>query len=163
LARSNAADKLIRLRRYAEARIEVNRAIECKKEFGHASEPWKTFHNLHNLERAEGREIPALAARRQAVEAYLAYRRDGGESTTPAGQLFDMWAQQPDAARELVAALKQKAGLPKRFVALIPALEAVLDGWRDPALADNPEIDYDDAAELLLLLETLSARAGTAG
>ncbi len=162
-ARSNAADELIRLRRSVEARIEVNRAIECKKEFGHASQPWTTFHILHNLERAEGREIPALAARRQAVEFYLAYRRDGGESTTPAGQLFDRVARQPDAAREWFAGAKQQADLPGYIVALIPALEAVLDGSRDPALADNPEIDYDDAAELLLLLETLSARAGTAG
>ena len=30
-------------------------------------------------------------------------------------------------------------------------------GDRNPALADAPELDYDDAVELVLLLEALSA------
>jgi hypothetical protein len=30
-------------------------------------------------------------------------------------------------------------------------------GARDRALADDPNLDYDDAAELLLLLETLGS------
>jgi len=34
-------------------------------------------------------------------------------------------------------------------------LLAILDGSRDPALATDPALDYDDAAELTLLLEML--------
>jgi hypothetical protein len=39
---------------------------------------------------------------------------------------------------------------------LIPLLEAVLAGSRDPALAEDPNLNYADAAELLLLIESLS-------
>jgi hypothetical protein len=34
---------------------------------------------------------------------------------------------------------------------------SVLAGSRDPALAADPNFDYDNAAELLLLLESLSS------
>jgi hypothetical protein len=36
-------------------------------------------------------------------------------------------------------------------------LQAILDGSPDTRLADDPNIDYDDAAELLLLTERLGA------
>lgn len=39
--------------------------------------------------------------------------------------------------------------------ALVPKMLAVLRGARDSALADDAEVDYRDAAELLLLLEAL--------
>jgi hypothetical protein len=39
--------------------------------------------------------------------------------------------------------------------ALIPRLQAILDGGRDPTLADDPALDHDDATELLWLLERL--------
>ena len=42
---------------------------------------------------------------------------------------------------------------------LIPILQAILDGSRDPALTDNPDLYYRDAVEVRLLLETLTARA----
>ncbi len=42
---------------------------------------------------------------------------------------------------------------------LIPSLQAILDGARDAAVADNPELDYDDAVEVRLLLEKLADRA----
>jgi hypothetical protein len=40
---------------------------------------------------------------------------------------------------------------------MLPTLQAILNGNRDPALAADPALDYDDAVELLLLLETLAA------
>jgi len=40
---------------------------------------------------------------------------------------------------------------------MIPKLQAILQGSRDPALATDPNLDYDDAAELLLLLEALGS------
>jgi len=75
--RSNIAVQLIQLGRYDDARAEIKRAIECKKPFGHVAEPWKTFGILCDIERAVGHEPAALAARRQALDAYLAYRRQG--------------------------------------------------------------------------------------
>jgi hypothetical protein len=41
---------------------------------------------------------------------------------------------------------------------LTSAVQAVLAGSRDVRLADNPNINYADAAELLLLIQSLSAR-----
>ena len=38
---------------------------------------------------------------------------------------------------------------------MIPKLQAILDGDRNAALAADPELYYDDAAELRLLLERL--------
>jgi hypothetical protein len=40
--------------------------------------------------------------------------------------------------------------------ALIPKLQALLAGSRDPGLAADPELYYRDAAEILFLLEELS-------
>ena len=45
---------------------------------------------------------------------------------------------------------------PAYLKALIPALKAILNGARDPALADDPNLDFDDAAELQFLLEDLA-------
>jgi hypothetical protein len=47
--------------------------------------------------------------------------------------------------------------------ALILRLQAILRGSRDPALADDPALRYDDAAELLLMLEKVGAAAGERG
>ena len=79
IARNNIALNLIALERQDEARRELERAVECKKPFGHVAQPWTTFDILTDLERAVGNETAALAARDQAIAAYLAHRRDGGE------------------------------------------------------------------------------------
>jgi hypothetical protein len=41
---------------------------------------------------------------------------------------------------------------------MLPKLHAILHGDRNPTLAADLALEYDDAAELLLLLETLGAR-----
>ena len=103
-----------------------------------------------------GNEPEARKARNQAMQAYLAYRRDGGESQTPGGELCALVARQPDAARGRLSELRQIPDLPAYLIPLIPVLEAVLAGSRDPALAEDPNLYYADAAELLLLIESLS-------
>jgi len=40
---------------------------------------------------------------------------------------------------------------------MLSKLCAILHGARDPTLATDPALDYGDAVELLLLLETLGA------
>jgi len=156
VTRSNIADSLIQLRRYDQAHREIERAIECKKPFGYAAEPWKSFAILCDLEHAVGNEPAAREARRQAVEAYLAYRRYGGESQTPGGRLCALVTQQPAEAGAILAQLLQDPETPTWGRTLIHALQSVLGGSREVALADDPNLNYADAVELLLLIESLS-------
>ena len=159
-ARNNIAYGLVKLKRYADARVELERAIECNKPFGHVAEPWKTFNILARIERESGNDAAARQARHKAMQAYLAYRRAGGESRVPSGKLCAAVAQDPGAVAEQLANLQRETDLPAWQRALIPALRAVLAGSRDVRLADDPNLDYDDAVELLLLIESLDKAAG---
>ncbi len=156
-ARNNLANTLIQLHRYDEARVEVQRAIECKQPFGHAAEPWKTWSILHDLEVAVGNAQAATVARQQAIDAYLAYRRDGGEPQGAGGELCEIVTdaiQQEEttqAEQELVK--HEEADDPPSFTALMAKLHTILNGDRNPALADDPALNYADAAEVRLLLE----------
>jgi tetratricopeptide (TPR) repeat protein len=151
LARSNLAHLLVNLGRFDEARPELERAIECKKPFGHVTEPWKTFNILRDLERAVGNETAAQQARANALEAYLEYRRDGG---APQNRRGESMAKDPGA---FLAGLQQQPDLSPDLKALIAPLEAILAGSRDTALAGDPNLDYDDAAELIFLIERLQS------
>ena len=159
--RNNLADTLINLQRYDEARPELLRAIECKQAFGHAATPWNAWMILHNLEQACGDKEAAGEARGKALAAYLSYRRDGGENHSGIGQFYiavSQAIQQGDTAevtQSLEAILQQD--VPDFVKVAVPKLLAVLGGERDLALADDAALDYDDAAELILLLEGLRA------
>lgn len=160
IARSQMADKLIRLGRYDEARRELERTIECDAPFGHEAEPWRTFSLLSRLEGMAGDRKAMIAARERAVDAYLRYRRDGGASQVGHGPIFEEVSRAvlDGEAAEVTAkidSMLRRRDLPAPLRALIPALEAVLAGSRDPALAADPGLYYRDAAELLLLFETL--------
>ncbi len=161
VARSNIADFLIKLKRYDDARRELVRAIECLTPFGHAVGPWKAWNALHNLETATGNPAAAAEARGKAVEAYLAYRRAGGENRDPGAQLCALVAAaiQQNAVGQAESLLSQLSGAdaPPWAGAMVPKLQAILRGERDPALADDPNLTFWwDAAELRLLLEGLA-------
>ncbi|MBI4552391.1 MAG: tetratricopeptide repeat protein, partial [Candidatus Latescibacteria bacterium] len=161
-ARNNLADTLIKLRRYDEARSELHHALECKKAFGYAAEPWTTWAVLHDLEQATGNPQAAEQARQQAMQSYLAYRRAGGESQQPGGKLCAQIAQaiqqgETTAVEQFLAQAARAADTPRRLRVMILKLQAILNGDRNPALAADPNLDYDDAAELQLLLETLGS------
>ena len=158
--RGNLAIRLIKLGRYEEARAEIERAIECFKPYGHAAEPWKAWNALHDLERAVRDHAAAEQARAEARRLFLAYRRDGGENHSSGGRLCARFAQalQIGQRAQMEALLQELADDPERsdaFKALVSALQAILGGSRDPALAENPALDYDDAVEVQLLLEVL--------
>ncbi len=164
IMRNNLAIRLIKLKRYDEARDELRRAVKCKEPFGHAAEPWKTWAILCDLERAAGDAKAAAEARRKAVEAYLAYRRAGGENQNPGAKYCADTAHaiaegKTDEARAELAQLLKRPDLPAWAKALVPALQAILDGSRAPTLANNPDLDFDDAVEVRLLLEKLPPRA----
>jgi tetratricopeptide (TPR) repeat protein len=166
--RSNAAISLRKLGRLDEARRELERAITCMRPFGHAAEPWTTFEILSDIERDAGRPEAALEARRRAIEAYLAYRRDGGEN-----QSGDITAElceellgavsvgQSAAFMQTLDQLQAEPDKPAYLVRVLSALRAILAGGRDHTLADEPALDYANAAEIRLLLEHLDKLPAT--
>lgn len=161
--RASLAITLIKLKRHDEARRELRRAIECGKPYGHAAEPWKTWMLLHNLEQATGNPQTAAQARQQAIQSYLTYRRAGGESQNPQIELYALVAQaieqeQTAEAKQYLAQLLD-ANTPVWARALISKLQAILDGDRDPALAADPALNFNDAVELQLLLEQIGGWA----
>lgn len=161
VVRSNLAFTLLRMQQYDEARRELLRAIECKEPYGHAAELWKTWHILHDLEQVSGNAEAAARARARAVESYLAYRRDGGQSMTGGAQLCAVAAQaiEQGETAELEQRLTELSGkdVAPPVRPLLAKVQAVLRGERDGALAADPELNYRDAVELQLLLEALGS------
>lgn len=159
--RSNLAETLRKLNRLADARTEIRRAIECVKQFGPEAESWIAYVILSNIERAAGKAAAAQAAQQQARAAYLAYRRNGGDNHTNSGRLALAVAQamQAGAARQVANQLQQLAADPDWAVRLpfLRALQAIVSGSRDPALANDPNLRYTEYAEIVLLLERLAA------
>jgi tetratricopeptide (TPR) repeat protein len=161
---NNLADTLRRLSRLDEARQEIRRAIECKAQFGHASEPWTSWAILAAIETDAGNTTAAAEAQGKAISCYLAYRRDGGENHDGPGRLSLDVTQALRSGDPAQAAnlLHQRAADPEAagFLPFVGALQAVVAGSRDPALADQPELDFTMAAEILLLIETPAGEQG---
>ena len=163
IRRSNLAATLSKLRRLDESRQEIRRAIECKVQFGHVAEPWKTWAILADIETDAGNPAAAAEAKRKAIACYLAYRRDGGENHDGSGRL-SLAVTQPlltgDPA-QAASLLQQLAANPDAawLLPFIHALQAIVSGSRDRSLADAPGLDYRMAAEVLMLIEAL-AQAG---
>lgn len=162
VARSNLANALIDLQYYAEARHELYRAIECKKHYGHAAQHWLTWNALYILEQATNNPQAAAEARQQSIESYLAYRCAGGHSMNPGAQLCAMAVQAIERGNtielEQVLAEDSGADVPLSAKSLISKLQAILHGDRNPALADDLNLNYDGAVELQLLLEALRVK-----
>lgn len=170
VCRSNAAATLIALGRHADARQQLQRAIACNALFGLNAEPWKTWSILRKLETAAGNPAAAAEARAKAIVAYTAARRGRWQITqgravqlcglvrailaardpaTPPDALpAEFRAQLPAQETQLraqLAAVASDPNVPPYLRALAPPLLAILDGSRDPALAADPALDYDDA------------------
>ncbi len=162
LARYGLAIPLMLLKRYDEAREEIQRSLECIKPYGHTTNPWKAWAILHLIEQAQGNQEAVARAWQMAIKLYLAYRRDGGENHDPGGRLcLAFWqAIQDNKTKEMANRLSQLASDPQidpSLRPLISKLQAILKGSRNPELAADPELEYDDAAEVLFLLEKLGA------
>jgi hypothetical protein len=61
--------------------------------------------------------------------------------------------RQPTAVAAELAELAQHLDLPDTARPILAALQSLLAGTRDPALADDPHLDYDDTAAPHLLLD----------
>lgn len=159
LRRSNLAIALCKLARLDEARQEIRRAIQCKAQFCHAAEPWKSWAILAAIETDAGNSAAAAEARDKAIASFLAYRRDGGENHSGPGRIAFAVTQILGAGNPAEAAnfLQQLAADPDAawLLPFIRALQTIVAGSRDRALADAPDLDYTMAAEILFLIETL--------
>ena len=164
IAQSNLAATLVKLQCLEEARQAIRRAIDCKAPFGHAVSPWTTWDILADIETAAGNSATAADARRQALGTFLSFRCDGGENQSGQGRLA-LAVRQALASgdpAEVAAGLQQLAA-DSRFGHQLPyltALQAITAGSRDRSLADDPGLSYDQAAEVLLLIEALEAEVG---
>jgi len=159
-ARNNLAEALRKLRRLDEARLEIRRAIECDAQFGHASEPWKTWAILAVIETDANNPTAAADAKRKALARYLDYRRDGGENQGAEGRISlavtqSLLAGDDDTVASLLQQLADDPDLPSQVRTFIGALQSIVAGSRDRTLADAPDLDYGMAAEILFLIETL--------
>ena len=158
--RGNLATALRKLRRFPEARQEIHHKIQSDKQFGHTSEPWKTWNILADIETDDGNPTAAAEARAKALDCYLAYRRDGGENHNPQGRIALAVTQalqvgDKSAIAEELQQLAADPELPDWSRPFIHALQGIVAGSRDPQLAHAPDLSYDMAAEILLLLENL--------
>ncbi|MFH0980157.1 MAG: TIR domain-containing protein [Planctomycetota bacterium] len=159
-ARNNLVIRLRKLRRLDEARQEIRWAIEGGEQFGHASQPWKSWAVLADIETDAGNPTAAAEARRKAIAGYLAYRRDGGENHSRSGRLVfeiteELRAGGPAAAASFLQQLAANPDATGPIRTFILALQAIVAGSRDRTLADAPDLDHTTAAEILFLIETL--------
>jgi tetratricopeptide (TPR) repeat protein len=163
VAQSNLAVTLNKLQRLEEARLAIRRAIECDAPFGHAAEPWKTWAILAKIETAAGNSAAAADARHQALSAFLAYRREGGENQSGSGRLAlaVLQALASGDPAEAASFLQQLTADPAwaEHLPFLSALKAIATGSRDRSLTEDPGLSYDQAAEVLLLIEVLEAEA----
>ena len=163
MAHNNLAMPLIILKKTDEARRELHKAIECLEPYRHAGQLWKTWQLLYMLEKVAGNTLDATQARQQSIESYLAYRRAGGQSGTASAQLCADAVQAISRGKmtefeQILAQLSGAETTPPSGKLLIAKLQAILQGGRDIALANDPNLDYGDAVELTLLLEKLNAQ-----
>jgi tetratricopeptide (TPR) repeat protein len=164
IAQSNLAATLVKLARLEEARLAIRRAIECAAPFGHAASPWTSWNNLAVIETAAGNSAAASDARHQALTAYLGYRRDAGENQNMSGRLalavLQVLARGNPA--EAASSLQQLTAdsVWAEHLPFLTALQAITAGSRDRSLAEDPGLYYQEAAEVLLLIEALEAEVG---
>jgi tetratricopeptide (TPR) repeat protein len=158
VALSNLALDLTNLSRLSEAREDATQAIRLQLPFGHAAEPWKTWDVLRSIETLAGRPEGAAVARAQAFEAYAAYRHDGGEPQFPLTRWIAALGGtlRAQGSAEALGLIPPSERFAENLLPVRDALLAIVSGSRDPTLAQDPRLDYDDSVELSLLLESLA-------
>jgi tetratricopeptide (TPR) repeat protein len=154
LGRQGVALVWLRLDDFDEARKEIKLAATQLESIGFSVSPWKALAILHLIEISAGNLTEAWVAWQQARDAYLAYRQQGGYAQSYGGKLVDhvlglLAQQQVDEIQSLFEQLTSDPEASASRKQLIQAMVAILNGSRDPALADDPTLDYDHAAEVL--------------
>ncbi|HRX71837.1 MAG: TIR domain-containing protein [Candidatus Competibacteraceae bacterium] len=164
-SRNKLANVLIQLRRPDEARQELYRASECNPPESPTARNWAIRRGLHDVSQSVQNVEVADQARQQAIHKYLAYRRAGGENSNPGIRLCTQIGQalrtaDTEAIRILATKLEQitvSPNVPPAGKLLATKLKAILEGDRDPALALDPDLHYQYAVEIQLLLDKLES------
>jgi len=155
------ADALRQSGNIDEALKVLEQAGNLGQQFGHDAEPWKTWDILSNLESASSNIKGAMAARQRAIEAYTAFRVDGGQNNEGDGQLCAMVLQgiqteQTSRVSEMLTKLSSNdAWQSVENKALLAVLNELLEGKRDISLIENTALHYRHVAELMLLQDRL--------
>jgi tetratricopeptide (TPR) repeat protein len=162
IVRNNIAKTLLKLERYDEARKEINLSIDCKNKFSHAAEQWEAFNILYKIETKTLKHTAAKAAWVRARNTYFSYRQQGGNTPFGGTKLIDdvlnLIAQQKNnQIQALFDQINNDPNVSDSLKKLIKAVISILNGARDTTLADNPALDYADAAEILYLIDRLEA------
>jgi tetratricopeptide (TPR) repeat protein len=159
--RNNLANLLLKLKRYDEARYEINRAIECNRHFGHTASPWFAFQILYNLEITTGNTEAAKKAWEKAFSAYLSYRKDGGYGISDSAQIVEIFKHKIKQGNtsELESMIEKYSNikLPENMKLLFEKSDLILKGNREISLPKDFRLNPMDAVELHLLLEWLIA------
>ena len=159
------------------------RSIHCKEACGGGVFPWTSWGILSDIETDARNTAAATEARKKARDAYLTYRREGGENQHQSGRVA-LTVRQSLATRFPTEAtsIPQQAHLNfgrvvaatgiqmliadpdwENSVPYLTALQAIISGNRDRSLADDPDLDIYEAAEVLLLIEALQGPEADAG
>ncbi|MBP7963806.1 MAG: tetratricopeptide repeat protein [Caldilineaceae bacterium] len=157
---NNIANSLLKLDQLVEARQEIQRAIECKQPFGAAAMPWTSWDILHDIETASHRPDAAWSAWVQARDAYLAYRQQGGYAQTGGGKFVEdvvklLQDDKQNEAVQLIGSVEKDTKMHSSLRKLAAGVRLAFSDAADPLLAEDSDMNYDHAAELLLLLERL--------
>ena len=155
------ADALRQTGQIEEALKVLEAAGNLGQQFGHDAEPWKTWDILSRLETASDNPKGAMAARQRAIEAYVAYRVEGGQNNEGDGQLCAMVLQgiqteQTRKVKEILSKLgANEAWQSTENQALLSVLNDFLQGKRELPLIENTALYYRHVAELMLLQDRL--------
>jgi hypothetical protein len=166
LARFHLGKSLRTMGLLSEARIELTRGIEFDSKQGHASLPWMAWNELMQLE-TDARDISAASeAKRNAIDSFLNYRRDGGENSQEDGKLSlliykelstgNLWL-----ATWLLDRISENSFIDPWMPPFILALKRVVAGSRDQAIADPTQLSVTGAAEIRWMIEKLITDATT--
>lgn len=160
----NLGVTLHHLGRLDEAREALKASLAIKMQFGHTAEPWNAWWSLSDVERDASRSDAAAIARAQAMTTYRAYRTIGGEATenwppiiVSVGKLLLAHGQGTAVTALQKLHSNDAQDDPPSWIAMLRALDAIVAGNRDPALADDSALTPIVAVELQLLLESLIA------
>ncbi|HMT94593.1 tetratricopeptide repeat protein [uncultured Thiothrix sp.] len=159
IVRGNLGNALIKLRCYEDARKELIRAIDCGQYFDSEAELWRVWGNLYMLEKAENNSREAWIAWQEAVKKRVSYRLNGGENNTDAGYLCESFCKTilhegGHAASRLVA-IELADETWGNCIILLNKLAKIALGERSPKLAEDEQLHYEWAAEVLLVLDRL--------
>ena len=164
--RNSLADIARLLKQFDTARQEVVRAIDCGLQFSNTSQLWSSWGLLATIETEAGNLGEAANAQRKAIECYVEYRRRGGKNPSVEGIVSDavtehLLAGDSAAAKSYLQEASDDPELPSNARTFISALQEIVAGNRDRALADAPDLHFGMAAEILLLIETLETEKKT--